>query len=131
MKNNFGENLKKIRTSQKISRKVFAEKFNVSDSTLAGWENAHREPTLDKIIEIADFFKVSVDSLVRSDKINLKISDDSKLTIDLPPNLNKEKFLQVLPLATELLNNLQTAFEISKDRTGETISFNIGIKTED
>ena len=131
MKNQFGENLKKLRTSQKISRKVLAEKLNISDSTLAGWENAHREPPLDKVIEVAEFFNVSVDSLVRSQRIELNLSGDSKFTIDLPPDLNKENFLQILPLATELLNNLRQAFDISKTRQGELINFNVGIKTED
>ena len=59
----FGENLKHLRQEKKYTRKQLAEKIGVAAITLAGYETGIRAPSLEKLILIADFFRVSIDSL--------------------------------------------------------------------
>lgn len=64
----FGENLKRLREDKKYTRKQLAEKIGVATITLAGYEMGIRAPSLEKLILIADFFKISIDSLFERNK---------------------------------------------------------------
>ena len=65
MATNFGENLIKLRKTMGLTRKELAEKLNVHENTLAGYELSGREPSYSKLIQIADFFGVTIDELIR------------------------------------------------------------------
>ncbi len=60
----FAINLKKLRTAKKLSQQKFAELFGMTRSTVGAYEEGRAEPKLDKIIEIAGYFKLSVDQLI-------------------------------------------------------------------
>ena len=65
MKNNyFGEKLKELRTEKGLSQRKFGELFGVCNQTVSFWETGSREPDLDALIKIADFFDVSIDFLL-------------------------------------------------------------------
>jgi len=57
---NLGKNIKYLRESVHLDQQQLADKLNVSRSTLACWENEIRIPKLDKIVEIAIFFKTDM-----------------------------------------------------------------------
>ena len=65
MKVNFGENLKMLRQEQNISQPVIAKLCNTTVATVSRWENGVNEPDIATLIELADFFKVSLDDLLR------------------------------------------------------------------
>lgn len=51
-----------------MTQNEFAKMFNITKRSLQYYESGDREPKLDKLIEIADYFDVSLDYLVgRSD----------------------------------------------------------------
>ena len=65
MKNNFfGEKLKELRTEKGLSQRKLGEILGVCNQAVSFWETGSREPDLDTIIKIADFFDVSVDFLL-------------------------------------------------------------------
>lgn len=55
--------IKKLRKEKRLTQMELAERLNVSQSTIASWENGKRRPDLDLIPIIADFFGVSADLL--------------------------------------------------------------------
>lgn len=57
-------NLFSLRTNRNLSRKELAKAIGVQDYNVADWENGRTEPSLTKIIALADFFDVSVDFLI-------------------------------------------------------------------
>lgn len=61
--NLFGERLKELRTESNLSQKNLALKLGIGKSIISGWELGQNEPTLSKLIAIADFFDVSIDYL--------------------------------------------------------------------
>ena len=64
MKNNcFGKTLKELRESKNISQRKLGEALGVCNQTVSFWENGQREPDMDMLISIADFFGVSIDFL--------------------------------------------------------------------
>jgi len=61
--------IKEIRLLRKLKQKELSAILKVPVTTLCGWESGFSNPSLKKIIEIADYFDVSVDYLIgRDDK---------------------------------------------------------------
>lgn len=88
--------LKKMRESlkPKPSQEKFAQKFGVGRSTYSGYETGTSEPDLKTLIEIADYFGVSLDYLVgRTDNPQMYLisNDMEKEIIDLSDENNLKK----------------------------------------
>ena len=65
MKDNvFGKNLKQLRTEQGLSQRGLGEKLGFCNQTVSFWESGQREPDLDALVKISDFFEVSIDFLL-------------------------------------------------------------------
>ena len=62
--NKFGKILKDLRCEQDISQRVFGERLGVCNQTVSFWESGQREPDLDMLIKIAEYFEVSTDYLL-------------------------------------------------------------------
>lgn len=64
----FSERLKATRQEQKLTQKNLAEYLKIQERAYQNYEYGNREPSLDTLIKIADYFNVSLDYLVgRSD----------------------------------------------------------------
>ena len=65
MKNNiFGIKLKELRVEKGYSQRKFGEILGFCNQTVSFWESGSREPDLDTLIKISEFFQVSVDFLL-------------------------------------------------------------------
>ena len=60
-----GENLKDLRKAKGIGQDRLAEELNVSVKTISHWETGYSEPSIAQLIELANFFDVSIDELVK------------------------------------------------------------------
>ncbi len=60
----FAEILQGLREDNDITRKDLAAILNISVSTLGMYEQGRREPNIDMLIKIADYFNVPLDFLV-------------------------------------------------------------------
>ena len=63
MKNVIGENIKRLRKQQEIKQAVLAAKLNIGRQTLSAYERGVTLPDVLALIEIADYFEVSLDEL--------------------------------------------------------------------
>lgn len=63
MNNLFSQVLKDLRIYGNYSQESLAKCLNVSKGIISLWENGMREPTLSKLVDIADFFDVTIDYL--------------------------------------------------------------------
>jgi transcriptional regulator with XRE-family HTH domain len=65
--------LKKLRRERNLKQKEVAEMLNISQQTYGNYEAGNREPSITTLIEIAKFYKVSLDVLVgRYEENNIK-----------------------------------------------------------
>ena len=65
--------LKEIRKSKGISQIKLAMYLNTSQNTISRYETGEREPGINELIKIADYFNVSVDYLLgRTDNPNMQ-----------------------------------------------------------
>ena len=62
------ERLKLLRKEKKLTQTELGEKVGIKQSSYSDWETGKNEPSLEKLIVLADFFEVSLDWLVGRDK---------------------------------------------------------------
>ena len=56
--------LKELRRKKGLSQLRLATDLNTTQNTISRYETGEREPGIDELIEIADYFNVSVDYLI-------------------------------------------------------------------
>ena len=77
-----GQSIYKIRNNAKLTQDQFAEIFDVSQQAVQKWESGSAVPDIEKIVKIAKYFDVSLDSLV--------MGNDNRLVEDM----NKSEILK-------------------------------------
>lgn len=60
----FGRNLERIRKGKKISQAKLGEMLGLTQQMVSSYEKDLSSPNVDVLIKIADYFNVSIDSLV-------------------------------------------------------------------
>ena len=60
----FAERLQELREDRGISRKDLAANLNITVSALGMYEQGRREPNMEMLIRLADYFNVTLDFLV-------------------------------------------------------------------
>lgn len=56
--------LRKLRIEKKLTIKALADELGIKESTLSKYERAEREPNIETLTLLADYFNVSIDYLV-------------------------------------------------------------------
>ncbi len=74
MKTNINENIKLFRKRKNFTQEQLAEAMGVSIGAVSKWESGASVPELSLIIELADFFEISVDAL-----LGYKVRDNSAM----------------------------------------------------
>ena len=92
---NIGEQINNLRKKHGLSQDDFSNLFNVSRQTISNWENGKSYPDLEMIIKISDYFKISVDELLRND-----VQSEEK--IDNPSVTSPESKAQACVTGSEL-----------------------------
>ena len=78
----FGDNLKKLRKSKKLSQEQLAEKVNVSRQSVSKWENGEAYPEMNNILELCKIFKCHINDLVNDSILDVdSLDDDVKMSV--------------------------------------------------
>ena len=65
--------MKELRKSKGISQLKMAMDLNTNQNTISRYETGEREPSINELIKIADYFNVSIDYLLeRTDNPNIQ-----------------------------------------------------------
>jgi len=74
-----------LRTTNNISQEKLAAMLKVSRQSISKWESGESNPTIDKIVEIADLFKITLDELLKQEvtihrgkQLKVSIGEDIK-----------------------------------------------------
>lgn len=103
---NFGENLQKLRKEKNISQENLAEALQVSRQTIGKWENGTTYPEAECLIQISDFFGVSIDTLLKgrvaeedtTETLSADQAGDIKSDVDLRQRNQKIRFVAAVIL---------------------------------
>jgi transcriptional regulator with XRE-family HTH domain len=82
-----GGNLKELRKRRKLSQEEVSQRLGFKRSSYSGYENGASEPNIENLILLADFFRISLDKVIRVDLSKLSEKEweriDSGIEIDL------------------------------------------------
>jgi len=67
LKNIIAQNLIALRKEKKLTQNELAEKLNYSDNTISRWEHAEITPSVETLEQIAKFYNVSVESILKEE----------------------------------------------------------------
>lgn len=73
----FKDNLISLRKMKRLSQEALAEQLGITRQTLSKWETGESSPDIERCLQIARLFDVSLDDLVSDDK--------SRYGLPLPP----------------------------------------------
>lgn len=91
----FSENLMRLRKSKGLSQEEFANEIDVTRQTVSKWELGVSTPDMDKLVQMSNFFGISVDDLLTSEdatsKVNAKVEEVTQnQTVDNNVNKNPD-----------------------------------------
>ncbi len=72
----FGDNLRHLRKSKKLSQEELAEKMNVSRQSVSKWETGDAYPEMNNILELCKIFHCRINDLVNDSIIDIESLDE-------------------------------------------------------
>lgn len=72
---NFGKNLQALRKAKNITQETLAEELNISRQAIGKWESGTVYPDAERLVQISEYFGISLDSLVKG---NIDAASDVK-----------------------------------------------------
>ena len=60
----FGDKLKKLRNIRGLTQEKFADEMNISLDTVKNWEQGYNYPSIDTLVDIAEYLKCDFDYLI-------------------------------------------------------------------
>lgn len=73
----FDENLRNLRKEKDYSQEYLAIKLDVTRQTISKWENGSAMPDLKKLVELAEFFEISMDDLLGLENVSSEKTESS------------------------------------------------------
>lgn len=107
------DNLKLLRKRKGVNQTELAKELGFKQQTIANWENAVTQPSVDDLLGLTKFFGISLDDLVGTNLIETGVNEIK----DLP--MTKEDFSQIMKKLEELKERSDRIFEELKRRAGE------------
>lgn len=92
----FNERLKELREAHNLTQVQLAQKLNISKQSVSNWENNNILPSIEVMVSVVKFFKVSADYIL---------------------GLTDRKYIEVTDLTLEELAHVQQIInDITKER---------------
>ena len=73
-----GSFLKELRKEKGITQEEFAEKLNVSGRSVSRWETGSNMPDISLLVEIAEFFDVSIPEIINGERKSESMNEEVK-----------------------------------------------------
>ena len=102
----FGDNLKQIRKSKKMSQEQLAEKVNVTRQSVSKWENGESYPEMNNILELCKIFNCKLNDLIHTDMSDITSLDDEIVMKAVKFNEKKQKEMKSLSNVIELIGKI-------------------------
>ena len=105
----FHENIRMIRREKGMTQETLAEAMGITTAAVSKWETGQSAPDVEMLMALADFFEVSVDTLLGHE---LK-ADRKKAMLEEMENLAlTQRFDEAKVLAQKLLRNYPNDYEV-------------------
>ena len=72
--------LKELRKEKNLTQEELAEKMNVSGRSVSRWETGSNMPDISLLVELSEFYDVSIPELINGERKNGKMNEEVKET---------------------------------------------------
>lgn len=72
--------LKTLRKEKNITQEVLAEALNVSNRTVSRWETGSNMPDISLLVELSEFYQISIPEIINGEKKSEKMNQETKDT---------------------------------------------------
>lgn len=121
--------LKELRKEKKLTQEQLAEKLNVSGRTVSRWETGSNMPDIGMLVEMADFFDVSIPEIVigerKSENMNKETRDTAVAMAEYGRNAvkkGKQKAIGILMSAFGIFIIVSALSIFPSDTVGEAFT---------
>lgn len=108
MEKTIGERIAGLRKQKHLTQIQLAEKLHISDKAVSKWESNKSDPSLEMLIALSDYFKCTIDYLVKGETLVVGNGTEAKFfntraifvnTLDLiKPKLDVDGYLELFNL---------------------------------
>lgn len=105
IRNRLSKNIKDVIDQSGISRKILAEKLNVSQVSVSNWITGKNSPDLETLITFCEMFNVSLDEIYSEMPITLHGDHDKERLIEYYDKLNIVGRMKLIDLADDLIRS--------------------------
>ena len=102
----FGDILRKIRKSKKMSQEQLAEKMNVTRQSVSKWENGESYPEMSNIFELCKVFNCKLNELVYPDMSDISSLDEEIVMNVVKFNEKKQKEVKTLSNVISMIGKI-------------------------
>ena len=102
----FGDNLRQIRKSKKMSQEELALKVKVTRQSVSKWENGESYPEMNNILELCKIFNCKLNDLVHTDMSDISSLDEEIVMSVVKFNEKKQKEVKTLSNVISLLGKI-------------------------
>ncbi|MBO4114779.1 helix-turn-helix transcriptional regulator [Streptococcus suis] len=88
--NQLAQQIRVLRTANSLSQDELAEKLYISRQAVSKWENGEATPDIDKLVQLAEIFGVSLDYLVLGKEPEKEIVVEQRGKMNVWEYLNEE-----------------------------------------
>ena len=136
-----GSFLKELRKEQNLTQEQFAEQLGVSGRTVSRWETGSNMPDISLLVEIAEFYDVSISEIIDGERKSEKMNEEVKETVlklsDYTETINKTirkrlfiltiiAFIGMIAFVTIEALGLDTPNSIYENIAGIGLGLNLG-----
>lgn len=87
-----GSFLKQLRNEKKLTQEDLAEQLNVSSRTISRWETGRNLPDLSLLVELAEFYDISIPEIIDGERKSETMNEETKATaVKMADYSKKEK----------------------------------------
>lgn len=87
-----GQFLKTLRKEKNITQEVLAEILNVSGRTVSRWETGSNMPDISLLVELSEFYQVSIPEIIDGERKREKMNQETKDTAIKMAEYSKNEF---------------------------------------
>jgi transcriptional regulator with XRE-family HTH domain len=102
-----GSFLKKLRRERNLTQEELAEKLNVSGRTISRWETGANMPDISLLVELAEFYDVSIPEIIngerKSEIMNEEVKETARSLSDYAEAINKRLKIRLFWLTVAAL----------------------------
>ena len=94
-----GDLLKELRKEKGFTQEQLAEKFNVSRRSVSRWETGSNMPDISILVELAEFYDVSISEIIdgerKSEKMDKEVKETALKLSDYAETINQKVKMQL------------------------------------